>query len=236
MILFPPEARLPGIQEDINKEDSALKASQTFITLSNGKRLPYHVPHRSQNLELALADFLPEESEGLELEVEIGPGKGEFLAARSQARPDRFLIGIDRRKDRVELSERKLQRSLSGRGIVIREDACSFAVDKIPPLAVLHLYQPDPWPKRKHHKNRFFRSPEALAFAKAVRPGGELRLSTDHIAYFYEMIERVRSWDLFETSLIIEKQAHMSEANSHFEKIFLRKNMPVFKASFVRRL
>ena len=118
---------------------------------------------------------------------------------------------------------------------IIREDACSFDPEKIPPIEVFHLYQPDPWPKKRHHKHRFFRSPEAKAFAHAIRQGGEMRLSTDHLGYFYEMIDIVKSWNSFELTLLIEKQHYMSPAKSHFENIFMKKEEPVFKA-FFRRL
>jgi len=227
--------RLSEIQEVIQKEQNALRERQHTIKLWNGKKLQYHIQTRSQTLELDLSEYVPLEFRDLPLEVEIGPGKGEFLATRAKQFPDRYFLGIDRRLDRVQLTEKKLKRNDHLNWQIIREDACSFSIEKLPKIDVLHLYQPDPWPKFKHHKHRFFRSPEAEAFALNIKKGGELRVSTDHIAYFYEMLERIKTWECFTPSLIIEKKSFMSPALSHFEGLFLKKNEPVFKAHFVRR-
>ncbi len=227
--------RLSTIIEVIEKEQHTLKESQHTIELWNGKRLQYHIQNRSQKLFLDLKSYVPEEFKNHRLEVEIGPGKGEYLAARAKEYSDRYFIGIDRRLDRVQLTEKKLKRNEHCNWQIIREDACSFSPELLPEIDVLHLYQPDPWPKFKHHKHRFFRSPEAEAFAMAIKPGGELRLSTDHIAYFYEMLERVKTWKTFSLNLLIQKQQHMSPALTHFESLFLKKKEPVFKAHFTKK-
>lgn len=226
--------RLTEIHEVIQKEQRQIKPSKNSIELWDGCKLQYHIPTRSQGLSIDLNRSIPEDKKSFPLEVEIGPGKGEFLANRASLYPEKYFLGIDRRLDRVQLTENKLKRTDHQNWQIIREDACSFNADLLPEIDTLHLYQPDPWPKSKHHKHRFFRSPEAEAFSMAVRKGGELRLSTDHIVYFYEMLQRVKTWGCFSLTSLIEKQSHMSLANSHFENIFLKKNEPVFKAHFTR--
>jgi tRNA (guanine-N7-)-methyltransferase len=224
-------------------KERLLKASQHRITLLDGRELQYHRPMATVE-PLHLSDALPPEwKEKIlgaprvrhKLEVEIGPGKGEFLARRAAEHPDRFFLGIDRRLDRFRLTQKKLERAAAGKNwCVLREDARAFLETELPPIQILHIYHPDPWPKTRHHKHRFFRSPDARRWAEAVVPGGELRLSTDHREYFIEIIDIVQSWKRFELGLVFEKRAHMGAAQSHFENIFFRKNEPVFKAVFVR--
>lgn len=221
--------------EEIEQEQKGLKPAQHKVSLWNGKHLQYHIPNRSQKLFLSLEEQIPQLYRSWPLELEIGPGKGEFIAARAARFPKRFFLGIDRRLDRAELSTKKLKKHEGQNNwLILREDACSFDTAKIPPLSVFHLYQPDPWPKFRHHKHRFFRSPEAKAFAFALKVGGELRVSTDHLGYFIEMVELIKTWDVFDLVSLYEKNHHMSEAMTHFEGLFLKKEETVFKAVFKR--
>jgi|GEM_PF-869617 len=219
--------------EHLKEEQLGLKPRQHRVPLWNGMELQYHIATRSQTLSLDLRSQIPEEFRNHPIEVEVGPGKGEFIAARAARFPNRFFLGIDRRLDRAELSTNKLKKHEGQNNwLIIREDACSFDPEKLPSLRVFHLYQPDPWPKTRHHKHRFFRSPEAKAFAHAIETNGELRLSTDHLGYFIEMLDLVKTWGLFDLITLYEKNFEMSAPMTHFEGIFLKKQETVFKAIF----
>src|SRR5690606_32560453 len=54
-------------------------------------------------------------------------------------------------------------------------------------LRRVHVYFPDPWPKKRHHKRRLIQSPTLRLFHRALEPGGEVRLATDHGEYFEQM-------------------------------------------------
>jgi tRNA (guanine-N7-)-methyltransferase len=221
--------------EELRREQEGLKASQHRSRLWNDLELQYHIPTRSQTLSLDLKQSVPKEFLSSPLEVEIGPGKGEFMARRAARFPNRFFIGIDRRSDRVKSTQSKLGRQSIDNWVILREDACSFDPNSLPPIDILHFYQPDPWPKFRHHKHRFFRSPEASAFAHAVKSGGEFRLSTDHLGYFLEMLDLIKTWEIFDLVTLYEKNWAMSEPMTHFEGFFMKKKETVFKAVFLRR-
>ncbi len=214
----------------------SLKPNKHRIRLWDGRELQYHPPFQKA-APLDLKTFVPEAWKPRPLEVEIGPGKGEFLATRSALRPDRYFIGIDRRQDRVELTKKKLSRipNTNDNAVIIQHDARSFLAAGLPPLAMLHIYHPDPWPKFKHHKNRFFRSPDAKAWVQALIPGAVLKLSTDHKEYFEEIVDILKSWsDLGVLEYLGVKNSSMGLPMTHFEGIFLKKNEPVYKAIFRR--
>jgi tRNA (guanine-N7-)-methyltransferase len=207
-----------------------IRPTQHCITLKDGHRLPFHNPIKERR-ELSLSDYVPENFQSLE--VEIGCGKGEFISRRALKYPERFFIGIDRRKDRHTLTYKKLLRSDQKNWLILHEDARCFLESSLPQIQILHIYHPDPWPKEKHHKHRFFRSPDALKWAQAIRPGGELRLSTDHREYFEEILKILETWDFLEQQYVYTKRS--GEPMTHFEGIFLKKNEPVYKAIYYRK-
>jgi len=213
-----------------------LKESKLRIDLWDGRELQYHRPD-GEGTTLDLRSFLPEKLDR-PLEVEIGPGKGEYLARRAAQHPERFFVGIDRRADRVELTERKLKRldgsQDSPNWLILREDARSFVKAGLPPIQVFHCYQSDPWPKARHHKHRFFRSPDAKLWAEAIVSGGEYRVSTDHRGYFEEILDIAKSWGFLRLAFAWEKTWRAGEALTHFEGIFLRRREPVYKAVFIK--
>ena len=209
-----------------------LKASKHRIELFDGRVLQFHKPTPLD--PKSLSDLLPKDFTG-KLEVEIGPGKGEYLAKRAARFPDRFFVGIDRRMDRFRMTEKKLNRIVGKNWIMIKEDARCFISAKLPTLDVLHIYQPDPWPKARHHKHRFFRSPDAKTWASALRLGGEFRLSTDSRDYFEEILDITHSWGFLEPRYVYKKDWHMSEPQTHFESLFMKKHKPVYKAVFTRK-
>jgi tRNA (guanine-N7-)-methyltransferase len=74
---------------------------------------------------------------------------------------------------------------------VMRTDAAQFVRVHLPPacLAALHVYHPDPWPKKRHHKRRLIQPEFVKAALRALAPGGRWALQTDHAEYFAWMQE-----------------------------------------------
>jgi len=210
-----------------------VKDSKHRIRLRDGRELQFHSPRLGPDSEaVSLLSFIPDPT--LKIEVEIGPGKGEHLWARARRYPQHFFIGIDRRLDRSRLTQNKLQQLQEKNGVVIREDARRFFQTTMPPIHKLHVYQPDPWPKARHHKHRFFRSPDARSWAEALEAHGQLRVSTDHWEYFLEIVDIVDSWGFMKPTLVARKCAAMAPPMTHFESIFLKKGQDVFKAIWTK--
>jgi tRNA (guanine-N7-)-methyltransferase len=118
--------------------------------------------------------------------VEIGSGKGRFLIASAMEKPDTNFIGIEKALHYHRLiSERVGKRGL--RNVrVINHDAFLVLQKMIPDAAMseVHIYFPDPWPKRKEQKRRIIR-PEALTEIRRVLvDGGSGIYVTDHREYF----------------------------------------------------
>jgi tRNA (guanine-N7-)-methyltransferase len=119
---------------------------------------------------------------------EIGSGHGHFLTAFAAAHPEVQCIGIDISLDRVARAKRKQERAGLGNLHFILADAADFlaALPAGARLGAVFILFPDPWPKRRHHKNRLLK-PELLSAVAAVAgSGAPLYLRTDHEQYFRE--------------------------------------------------
>jgi len=130
----------------------------------------------------AVADLFPTRQP---LEIEIGAGKGRFLLHRAQAHRDRNFFGVDYRwrflKEGVLRAE---QRGLTNL-VFLKTEAEEIIPHLVPPTSVevFHIYFPDPWHKKKHHKRRLL-TPEFFKLLHAsLVPGGLLELATDNFDY-----------------------------------------------------
>ena len=170
----------------------------------------------------------------LPLTLEIGSGHGHFLTAYAQAHPDRFCIGIDLIGDRLERSRRKSDRAGLKNIAWLHADVRLF-LEALPAetrLAEVFLLFSDPWPKRRHWKNRVLQ-PEFLT-ALAARAGEDARLCfrTDHAPYFAqakEFTSQHPDWTLapdepwpFELATVFQQRA----ADGHQSFIARRRPCP----------
>ncbi|ATC64022.1 SAM-dependent methyltransferase [Nibricoccus aquaticus] len=140
---------------------------------------------RLSALKTFLADSVPAKALS-QLTFEIGCGHGHYLTAYAAAHPDAFCIGIDLLKDRIIRAGRKRDRAKLTNLLFLEAEAREF-LDALPSLAALadiFILFSDPWPKRRHHKNRILQSDFLSALAAKTRPGARLCFRTDYAPYF----------------------------------------------------
>jgi len=122
---------------------------------------------------------------------------------------------------------------------MMRTDAAAFLRTVCPrdSLAVLHVYHPDPWPKKRHHKRRFFQSMNLDAAVACLVPGGRLAVQTDHAEYF-EIIRGliVGHAGLSETPFDDPAFGVKNSAlGTNFEVKYVREGRPIYQLAAVRR-
>src|SRR5215469_5027424 len=135
---------------------------------------------------LNLAEFFPRPQP---LEIELGCGDASFLLNYAQAHPERNFLGVERLGGRIRKLDRKGRRAGLSNLRGVRIESGYFLEYLLPPksAAALHIYFPDPWPKRKHLKNRFINEHFTEVAQRALVPGGIVYLRTDHEDYFEQM-------------------------------------------------
>jgi len=113
--------------------------------------------------------------------LEIGSGMGETTAEIAQAIPDRDFLAVEVHAPGVG----SLLRQIDARGLsnlrVIQHDATEVVREMIAPgaLAGIHVFFPDPWPKKRHHKRRLLQPPFVHELALRLAGGGYLHVATD---------------------------------------------------------
>jgi len=119
-------------------------------------------------------------------ELEIGCGKGGFLLQRARNNPEIRMLGIEWANKYYKYIADRLARWGVTNARVMRTDAGHFVLNHLPPrcLTVLHIYHPDPWPKKRHHKRRLFQPEFVAAAIRATQPGGTWYIQSDHAEYF----------------------------------------------------
>ena len=165
------------------------------------------------------------------LEVELGSGDGSFLIEWARRHPERNFIGVERLLGRMRKLDRKGVRAGLANLRGIRLEAAYFLEYLLPPRSAhaLHLYFPDPWPKRKHRKNRLVNAHFADVAARTVVPGGVVFLRTDDADYFQQMNS------VFDASSAFDKEetpAELSEVTTDFERGFQARGVGALRVAY----
>ncbi len=134
--------------------------------------------------------------------VEIGFGMGETTAAIASARPDRDFLAIEVHGPGVGSLLNRIAADRLTNLRVIRHDAVDVIGSMIAAgsLAGIHVYFPDPWPKKRHHKRRLMKAPFVRELALRLAPGGYLHAATDWDDYAREMLDTLSCDPLLENT------------------------------------
>jgi tRNA (guanine-N7-)-methyltransferase len=113
--------------------------------------------------------------------LEIGFGMGETTAEIARAHPEQNFLGVDVHTPGVGSLLKQVQELDLANVRVIRHDAVEVVRDMIPEssLAGIHVFFPDPWPKKRHHKRRLLQAPFVHALTRRLQAGGYLHVATD---------------------------------------------------------
>jgi tRNA (guanine-N7-)-methyltransferase len=177
---------------------------------------------------LDLAQLFPQPQP---LEIELGCGDASFLVEYARRNPDRNFIGVERLLGRIQKLDRKGRRAGLANLRGVRIESSYFLQHLLPrrSAAVLHIYFPDPWPKKKHRRHRLIgESFPALARA-ALAPGGAVHLRTDDTDYFQQMTEVFAADKEFQG---IETPPELAEIATDFERDFNARGIKTLRATY----
>ena len=165
------------------------------------------------------------------LEVELGSGDGSFLVEMAKLKPAHNFIGIERLLGRIRKLERKAQRGGLGNVRGVRIESSYFLEWLLPrhSAVAVHIYFPDPWPKRKHRRHRLINERFPVLAHQALLAGGKIYLRTDHQEYFEQMTAVFDASPLFRP---IETPQELSGVLTDFEKEFLIRGVTTLRAAY----
>lgn len=172
------------------------------------------------------------------VELEIGTGKAGFLLRRAQAVPDRNFLGIEWCNQIYKYAVDRMQRWQVPNVRMLRTDADHFVrvLCPVESLQVLHVYHPDPWPKKRHHKRRLVKQPFIEAAIDRIVPGGYWRLQTDHADYFRQMTALLAEHPrLRQVEFEDESFGYTPEGiATNFEIKYIREGRPIYRLALQR--
>jgi tRNA (guanine-N7-)-methyltransferase len=173
------------------------------------------------------------------VEVEIGTGKAGFLLRRAQAHPQRNFLGIEWANQFFRFAADRLRRWGVQNARMVRTDASHFIRGQCPraSLSVLHVYHPDPWPKKRHHKRRLFKQPFVDAAVACLVPGGRCAVQTDHAEYFQVISRLLRAHPELEETDFDDPEFGIDAGSvaSNYELKYLPEGREMYRIAVVRR-
>ena len=124
------------------------------------------------------------------LVVEIGFGMGHATAEIAQARPDTDFLGIEVHTPGVGALLKRIGEDGLSNLRIVQHDAVEVFEHMLAPgsLAGAHVFFPDPWHKKKHHKRRLIQPAFVSLLASRLAPGGYLHCATDWQDYAEQML------------------------------------------------
>lgn len=167
------------------------------------------------------------------LEVELGCGDASFLAEYARQNPATNFLGVERLLGRVKKVERKGRRLGLTNICGVRIESSYFLEYLLPPhcAAALHIYFPDPWPKKKHRKFRLINERFPALARQALQPGGIVYLRTDDLDYFQQMTEVFAADKNFKP---VETPAALAAVVTDFERDFNAQGIPTNRGAYQR--
>ena len=169
--------------------------------------------------------------------LEIGFGMGETTAAIAQAHPENDYLGIEVHTPGVGA----LFKQISEAGItnirIIQHDAVEVLNHMLAPgsLDGIHVFFPDPWPKKRHHKRRLLQPPLVALLASRLKTGGYLHSATDWEEYAQQILEVFAAESLLENTATDYAPRPASRPQTKFETRGLKLGHKVWDVLFRKR-
>lgn len=174
------------------------------------------------------------------LEIEVGSGKGLFMATASEANRGHNFLGIEIMAKYAAHSAGRLHRSGVTNAMMVSGNAEPVFAQRIEPgsIEAVHVYFPDPWWKKRHRKRRVLNQTSIPNYSRSLRVGGRLHFWTDVLDYFEQTIEMIAELAPELGVPIPEEQiesTHDLDYRTHFERRSRIHRIPVYRVRYQKR-
>ena len=169
--------------------------------------------------------------------LEIGFGMGETTATIAAANPERDYLGLEVHSPGVGGLLIRIATLRLTNLRVIQHDAVEVLTTMIAPASqdAVHVYFPDPWPKKRHHKRRLIQPPMVALIASRLKPGGVIHCATDWVEYAEQMLDVLGAEPLLDNTTSGYAPRPDSRPLTKFEQRGLRLGHVVHDLVFCRR-
>lgn len=164
--------------------------------------------------------------------LEIGSGKGRFLINSASERPDVNFVGVEKSLHYYRVIRKRLERHGLTNTRIINYDAFPVVREMVPDESIseLHIYFPDPWPRKRERKRRMIRDEVMPEWIRVMSPDARGIYVTDHQEYFEKAFEVLRTY--FDAE---EADATESPPRTNYEAKYREEGRPIYEARFRRK-
>ncbi len=207
----------------LRKTDPSLDLSQHFHTLDD------------LSSPLDVARLFPQKAP---LEIEVGCGKGMFMATASAAVCDHNFLGIEVSEKYARFSAARLAKTRRDNAVMIHGDGLRLFREMLPDSLAMavHVYFPDPWWKKRHRKRRVMNQQFLRDVERVLVIDGRLHFWTDVEEYFQTSLEVIRESTTLEGPINVKENdpQHDMDYRTHFERRMRLHKEQVYRAEFVK--
>ena len=170
------------------------------------------------------------------MQVEVGSGKGLFMAAASGQIPDHNFLGIEIAKKYAHHAASRLAKAGRTNAVMLQGDGLRLFREFIPDnsVAAVHVYFPDPWWKKRHRKRRVMNENLVRDIERVLVPNGRLHFWTDVEEYFHSTLELIAATVKLEGPLDVAERTpeHDLDYRTHFERRMRLNNEPIYRSEY----
>jgi tRNA (guanine-N7-)-methyltransferase len=213
-----------------------MSRSRPPIDVSSHLIEPEPAPPGTVDLAPAAIDWAALFGNDHPVELEVGSGKGLFLANAARANPGRNYLGVEISRKYARLAAERLARQGLDNARVWAGDIRDVIGRRVPDrsLRAVHVYFPDPWWKKRHKKRRVFNGFLVAQIGRTLLPGGELHVASDVEEYFALIRELIATDRSFHERPAPEAKApeHDLDYLTNFERKYRIQGRPVYRAAY----
>jgi tRNA (guanine-N7-)-methyltransferase len=170
------------------------------------------------------------------VEVEVGSGKGLFMESAATANPDHNFFGVEIAAKYARFAAARLAKCSFPNALVLHGDARRLFKELLPDdsLIAVHVYFPDPWWKKRHHKRRLFDQQFVQLVERKLKQDGRLHYWTDVEDRYKETVQLILDQTQLVGPIKVTERVpeHDLDYRTHFERRMRLNALPVFRAEF----
>ncbi|GAX91237.1 tRNA (guanosine(46)-N7)-methyltransferase TrmB [Effusibacillus lacus] len=172
------------------------------------------------------------------LHIEIGTGRGQFLATMASLHPEINYVGIEKFPEVIiRAHEKKVAQNASNEALVCFDATNILEIFGESEVDRIYLNFSDPWPKKKHADQRLTSRVFLAKYRQILKPGGEIHFKTDNRQLFEFSLNTFAEmdWKLRNVTLDLHNSGFEGNVMTEYEAKFAEQGLPIYRLEALRR-